>query len=230
MSKQDVIEEVASNYWNIRDDLKGKTLDELKKIAQDATLPFAVCAINITGDLNLGMMLRTACLLGAERFIIFGRHGYDRRSTVGAHNYIDVVKAGSIDRGGSLHINYTDFFPTMDKFDYDPIFFETGGIPLNDIDFHPYTDLVNAKTPCLVFGNEGIGIEPSLLIGQKVVSIPQRGVLRSLNVCAAASIAMQHFSAKLAPMYDRPPGIPDDHWDYMHGRGPQPRDWGRMKY
>jgi tRNA G18 (ribose-2'-O)-methylase SpoU len=229
MNKQDVIEEVASNYWNIRDDLKGKTLDELKQIAHDATLPFAVCAINITGDLNLGMMLRTACLLGAERFIIYGRHGYDRRSTVGAHNYIDVVKAGSIDRGGSMEIDYTDFFPTMDKFNYDPIFFETGGTSLYDIDFRPYTDYVNAKVPCLVFGNEGIGIEPSLLVGQKVVSIAQRGVLRSLNVCAAASIAMEFFSHKMSKMYDRPPGIPDDHWEYMHGRGPCPKDWGKIR-
>lgn len=229
MTREMIIEEVVSNYWNVRDDLKSYNLDELKCVQHLATLPFAVCAINITGDLNLGVMMRTACLLGAERFIIYGRHGYDRRSTVGAQNYIDIIKAGSIDRGGSLEVDYTEFFPLMDKLNYDPIFFETGGKSLYDIDMTPYTDYVNAKTPCLVFGNEGVGIDRSLLAGQKVISIAQRGVLRSLNVCAAASIAIEYFSHKLSKLYDRPAGIPDDHWEYMHGRGPRPMDWGKIR-
>ncbi len=190
MNREDVITDIVATYWNVRDELKNNTLEELREICFQDSLNYAVCAINITGDLNLGVMMRTASLMGAERFIIYGRHGYDRRSTVGAQNYIDVVKAGSIDRGGTLEVDYTDFFPTMDKFGYEPIFFETGGKPLNR--FHPGKSIAEGKKPCLVFGNEGIGIEPSLLVGQKIYSIHQRGVLRSLNVCAAASIVMNY--------------------------------------
>lgn len=201
MTRETLIEDAISNYWNVRDELKGKPLVELREAQDNATLPFAVCAINITGDLNLGMMMRTACLTGAERFIIYGKHGYDRRTTVGAHNYIYIVKAGSIDRGGSLEVNYDEFFSTMESFDYVPVFIETGGKPLNY--FEPYWSIPKGKKPCLVFGNEGIGIDKTLLEGQTYVyTVPQRGVLRSYNVSSAAAIAMYHTSYSLAHHYD----------------------------
>lgn len=192
MDRSTLIEDNISNYWNVRNEFKHLNLNDLKEICQKDSLPFAVCAINVTGDLNLGVMIRTASLLGAERFIVYGKKGYDRRSTVGAQNYIDLVKAGSIDRYGSLAIDYSDFMPTMNHYGYEPIFFETGGQSLYDCDFTKST-----LKPCLIFGNEGMGIEPSLMLGHKVVSIPQKGVLRSLNVCAAASIAMSYVSQKL---------------------------------
>lgn len=192
MSRQEIIADTIATHWNVRDELKTNTLEELQQIARDASLPFAVCAINVTGDLNLGMMVRTACLMGAERFIVYGRHGFDRRSTVGAQNYIDIVKAGSIARNGSLEIDYDEFHPTMNSFGYHPVFIETGGRSLYE--FNPVYGIRRHTKPCLVFGNEGLGIEPSLLRGEEVYSIPQRGVLRSLNVCAAASIAIAYTS------------------------------------
>lgn len=192
MNRETLIEDAVSNYWNVKNEYKGKSLPELRNICETDTLPFAVCAINITGDLNLGVMIRTACLLGAERFIVYGRHGYDRRSTVGAQNYIEIVKAGSIDRGGSLEVDYSEFFPTLNSFGYHPVFFETGGRPLRE--FNPNVCVEPGKLPCLVFGNEGVGIEPSLMEGKTIFSLHQRGVLRSFNVCAAASIAIEHVS------------------------------------
>jgi tRNA G18 (ribose-2'-O)-methylase SpoU len=185
MNREDIIEGAILNHWNVRDDLKMESLETLRKIQDESVLPFAVCAINVTGDLNLGIMMRTACLMGAERFIIFGKHGYDRRTTVGAHNYMDIVKAGSINRGGSLEVEYKEFEPTLVKYGYHPIFLETGGVDLNEYDF------VNKYTkPCLIFGNEGLGIPAWLMVNHPVVSVPQVGVLRSYNVSAAASIAM----------------------------------------
>lgn len=200
MTRETIIEDAISNYWNVKDKFKGSSLEELRAEQNSARLPFAVCAINITGDLNLGVTMRTACLLGAERFIIYGRHNYDRRSTVGAHNYIEVIKAGSIDRGGSLEINYDEFTPTMNKFNYQPVFFETDGEPFRD--FNPKYSIAKEKKPCLIFGNEGIGIDPVLMQGEKVYSLHQRGVLRSFNVCAAASIAIEHTSRFYRELWD----------------------------
>ena len=191
MNRAAIIEESISSYWNVRDEYKGLSLDELRNVCERDSLPFAVCAINVTGDLNLGVMVRTASLMGAERFIVYGKQRYDRRSTVGAQNYIDVVKAGSMDRSGTFTVDYSDFFPAMNRYGYEPIFVETGGESIYDFDFTP-----NGLKPCLVFGNEGIGIDPQLMKGHRIVSIPQRGVLRSLNVCAAASIAIAHFAQR----------------------------------
>lgn len=184
-----------ATYWNVRDELKDRTLPELQEIVKKDILPFSVCALNVTGDLNLGIMMRTASLMGAERFIIYGKQGYDRRTTIGAQNYINVLKAGSIIRG-TEELDYSHFIPLMANYRLSPIFFDTGGTPLADVDMSYYADLTKifGYTPCLIFGNEGMGIPAELTKGATVVTIPQRGVLRSLNVSAAASIAIHHFS------------------------------------
>lgn len=205
MNSQDIVKQTISNYWNVRDELKGLSLEELRQICKNQELPFAVCAINVTGDLNLGVMMRTASLCGAERFIIYGKHTYDRRSTVGAQNYIELVKEGSIDRGGSLEVNWSRFHPMVKEYGYEPIYFDTGYPSMYEMDFDvlEWTDTSVGTThkPLLVFGNEGVGLPEFLLRGAKVFTIPQRGVLRSLNVCAAASIAIQYVSHKLEEKY-----------------------------
>lgn len=198
MNREDIIEDAISNGWNVRDDLKNDSLEVLKALQKAASLPFAVCAVNITGDLNLGIMMRTACIAGAERFIIYGKHGYDRRTTVGAHHYIDIVKAGSIDRGGSMEVDWSQFHSTLRNLDYIPVYLET-----NCQSIYEYDPLEDMQTyglkPCLVFGNEGIGLPGAITRGARhLYSIPQRGVLRSLNVCAAASIAIEYVSHKLS--------------------------------
>lgn len=200
MDRKELIEQTRATYWNVRDDLKDKTLPELQDICRDAILPFAVCALNVTGDLNLGIMMRTAALMGAEKFIIYGRHNYDSRTTVGAQNYIEVVKAGSINHNGE--IDYSQFWITLFERGYVPIFFDTGGQSLGTFDMKEIS-LMRSRNwkPCLIFGNEGLGIPQELLnkeLAPLVLTIPQRGVLRSLNVSAAASIAIHHFSSFLS--------------------------------
>lgn len=201
--KSKAIEETYNNFWNVRDELKDKTLEELQTISLNDRLPFAVCVINITGDLNVGMMMRTACLMGAERFIIFGRKKYDRRSTVGAHNYIEVVRVDAM--ADDRNIDVVKFNLLMNRYNYKPIFFETNGKPLSK--FHLIRDFyaeyycnINSLSlkPCLVFGNEGFGLPAELLKDNIVLSIEQRGVLRSLNVSSAAAIAMYEIARQLA--------------------------------
>ena len=204
MNKQDMIKDAIANHWNVRDEYKNKSLDELQAICKNEALPYAVCAINITGDLNLGMMIRTASLCGAERFIIYGKQTYDRRSTVGAQNYIDVVKIDAKVSTHSLDINYEMFHPTMIEYRYIPVFMETDGLPLEPgleqvlelIKLH--TDPAYKYKPCLVFGNEGVGLPASLTHNMIKLSINQRGVLRSFNVSSAASIAMYQLASILS--------------------------------
>ena len=59
---------IDCSEFNINDKFKPLTLDEVKNIQKDKTLPFAVAAINIFGSLNLGMMIRSAVIFGAETF------------------------------------------------------------------------------------------------------------------------------------------------------------------
>lgn len=196
--KRKAIEETYSQFWNVHDKYKGMSLDDLKVINKGDRLPFAVCIINLTGDLNVGMIMRTACVLGAERFFIFGRKKYDKRSTVGAFNYLDIVRVdGMID---DRNIDIDKFNMLMIEHQYKPIMFETGGKPLRSFhlvrDFYAANNGLNLK-PCLIFGNEGFGLPSELLAHNIVVTIAQRGVLRSLNVSSAAAIAMYEITKQL---------------------------------
>ena len=79
---------------------------------------------------------------------------------------------------------------------YFPIYVETGGENLNDIIWKNLLKKSEGQyyKPLLIFGNEGRGIGENIfnlrdkLKRSAVVSIPMRGVLRSLNV--SASVAM----------------------------------------
>jgi tRNA G18 (ribose-2'-O)-methylase SpoU len=180
-------EDLIANY-NVLDGYKFLSLEEVKEIQQKDSLPFAVCGFNIAGSLNIGMMIRTALLMGAEKFIVFGRRAYDRRSCVGAQNYLPIERIEGYDEDGNF--SKTKFDQAMDTLGYMPVFIETGGIDIRNLD---YIKTFNKK-PCLVFGTESEGI-PENIIGDGIkMSIPQLGVLRSLNVASAASIAMWEFS------------------------------------
>lgn len=188
-----MVEEAASKHWNVHDNLKGLSIEELREVNEKDRLPFAVCAINVTGDLNVGIMLRTACVMGAERFFIIGRRKYDKRSTVGAYNYMDVVRVDALDEDLELKVDI--FRQIMDEYSYKPVMFETNGV---DITKNFSVNSIKPWKPCLVFGNEGMGLPAGLLTKSDiVVSIPQRGVLRSLNVSSAASMAMYEVAKQL---------------------------------
>ena len=172
--------------FNIRDDLKPLTLDKVKEIQRAASLPFSVAALNLCGNLNLGMMIRSAVLFGAEKFYIVGKKRYDKRSTVGAHNYID--------------LQFVECDPETDPYvcldilqkDYNVFLIEQGGTDINHMDFGSY------DKSCFIFGTESNGIPQAILdLNLSRCSIHQVGVLRSLNVSAAASIVMHKVATDL---------------------------------
>ena len=187
---RDAINNMMDQGWNVRDDLKEHSLEELKAVQAQDTIPFAVCVVNVLGDLNVGMILRSACCFGAEKFFIIGRRKFDRRSAVGAQNYMDIVRVNAID---DLTIDSQKVMDTITEHGYTPLVYETGGRDFREMkDVWPELNEADAK-PCLVFGNEGYGLPEDLIQMVPVehrIAIPQWGVLRSLNVSAAASIAM----------------------------------------
>ncbi len=88
----EITKQTASEMYNVRDEYKADTYEQNVAISISEQRPFSVGAINVTGELNIGMMIRSACLLGAENFYIFGRKKFDKRSTVGAEKYINIVQ------------------------------------------------------------------------------------------------------------------------------------------
>jgi tRNA G18 (ribose-2'-O)-methylase SpoU len=167
---------------NVRDALKGSTAEAIRAAQAAATLPFAIAAINLNGDLNIGVMMRTAVSFGAAHMFLFGQRRFDRRSTVGAHNYVDLVQIICAPEGHAVPRPLFD--AALAARGYVPVFVEQGGADLREFDFR-----ATAGPPCLVFGNEGYGLPDTFIGADQRISIAQRGVARSINVSAAAAIA-----------------------------------------
>ena len=199
-----IIKETNSKMFNVRDEYKNNTLEHNQNICKADRLPFSVGVINVAGDLNVGMMLRSACLLGAENFYIFGRKKFDKRSTVGAENYINIqqfVYNDPISADEDIYMDIVELY--LDK--HDIVLCEHGGHELGTFSWKQLIDeshgvvvddkLIKAKdyskyTPLFLFGSESHGLPGCL--GENYnfmkVSVPQRGVLRSFNVSAAMAI------------------------------------------
>lgn len=191
---REIIKTVADNSFNVRDEYKSLTVEQLKNIQNSRSLPYTICAVNIEGDLNIGMMARSSALMGVKKFYVFGRRKIDNRSLVGAQNYLSMERISGLDKNGQPDI--TLFINLLDRENLYPVLFEHGGAPLSDVNWYGHLKMaeISNKTLCLVFGNEGSGF-PNEFLNQEypIVSIPQLGVLRSFNVAATASIAMWEF-------------------------------------
>ena len=174
--------------FNVLDKYKDLPLEEIQRISASTKLPFAVAMVNIFGDLNCGFIIRTSECLGAEKVFIFGKRKWDRRSAVGSNNYIPVDATAT-------EIDPFDWDSTLQSIrvnGYYPVVVEQGGKPIED--FKP----VEYGKPCLIFGSEDMGIPQSICETEICYSIPQVGVLRSLNVASAAAIAIYKVSTVLS--------------------------------
>lgn len=186
----------VDSQLNVRDEFKSWAVDEIREYSQNNALPFGVCLLSLTGDLNVGTIIRTSHLFGAERVMILGRRKYDRRSTVGAEFYTPVVKLGGLRDDDTLDPSV--FIHAMNEHNYVPIFIEQGGTQVRHVDWQTLNQHleVHNKKMCFVFGNEGRGIDSNILATRlkwddsMIASVPQYGVMRSLNVAATASIVL----------------------------------------
>ena len=199
MNKAEAIKHELSCIWNIHDEHKGKPLDELKEIVASDRLPFAVLCLNLSGSLNIGTIVRTSHILGAREIIIFGSRRFDMRSLVGADKYFPIYKIAGLDKNGEIDVELLDLEIKRRK--YNPIFIETGGIPYLDFRFNEFitNSQLNGLTPCLIVGNEGFGIPDKILeiYNRNCVEVPQRGVIRSMNVSNAFAIICAYLSELL---------------------------------
>jgi tRNA G18 (ribose-2'-O)-methylase SpoU len=166
---------------NVIDEYKSLTGEEIKQRLDKNKLPFGCLMEHWTGDFTIGSMLRNANAFGAsEVFYLGGSKHWDRRSSLGVQNYTNFQFLRTLEEA----------LPLKSKYSF--VAFETGGK-------YELNDFVWPSNPLLIFGEEGPGITKDLLdIFDYVVSIPQRGSVRSINAACASAIAMYDFVSKHA--------------------------------
>lgn len=192
-----------------------------KKIKKDYNpkINFVNLSLNIHGDLNIGAMIRSSNLSGCSKFIIFGNKKYDKRSAVGAFEYLDVIKvSGNKQNLLKNKLEESDYILDenilinfIKKNNYLPIFIEQKEEsiePTNEnIKKILEYSLNNNKTPLLIYGNELKGIPDNIYDIKNSfdkyysLELPQAGNLASFNVSATCSILSYKFFENINENY-----------------------------
>lgn len=179
---------------NVIDLVKQWSIDLRRDYAKQQSLPYEVAILNVTGELNVGNIIRTASLCGARRVHVLGRRKYDSRGTVGSENYIDVRRYNLMENETTLDAeSVVSYFHIKDLF---PVFIEQWGTASTEFSMPTVEATVDERlTPCFVFGNEGRGIPWEIMRNfypnrGLIMHLNQLGVIRSFNVGSAAAIVL----------------------------------------
>ena len=194
-----IIESDLTNSYNVMEILKSKKLDQILENYKSFTNNFNVIAFNFNGGLNVGSIMRTASVYGCDKYYIIGRKIYDTRSCVGSNKFLDLhlikdIVTGLPDKNDKPKFNFDKFKKFIIKNKLAPIFIEQGGNNINEFNFKQHLNTTLDFTPTFIFGNETFGIDNKLINicrnipGFTILTIPQIGLLKSLNVSNSASI------------------------------------------
>jgi tRNA (guanosine-2'-O-)-methyltransferase len=171
--------------YNVHNCLQEIPNHMVQAIAKQMSIPLAVLLLNLDGNMNIAMSIRSAVALGCSDIYIVGKRQYDSRGAVGAKNYITIHRYKEVDP--------SQFFQDNKLL---PILIEQAGTPIEEFSFKPYfEESMDGYKPVIIMGSESDGIPPEWLschLGPRV-TIPQMGVLRSLNVSIACSIVLYEY-------------------------------------
>ena len=141
---------------------------------------FSVLCSNLYNDFNISNVVRNANAFLAREVIIYGSKQWDRRGSVGSHNYnrMKYFKENQWDDLMSHIENY--HIVAVDN--------------VSNAEVVSEYDWPKDQHTLLVFGQEQVGVPADLLdLAHGTVYIPQYGTVRSLNVGTASGIVMYEY-------------------------------------
>lgn len=210
---------------NVNSKYKHLNKDELKQLYKTKTKPFAVGCINLLGDINIGMMIRTSLIYSAQEFYVFGRKKLDRRSTVGYHHHIPMNIVKCVEDGKTMNEDLLINTINSLKKEYTIVFIEQNDTSIQLNKLQDYKKVFTHKPPLFIFGTESDGIPKRVVEecykhmytdsdsddnkdgdndrnnvsnnGCLVVEIPQFDTIgRSLNVSVACGIVLWEYCSR----------------------------------
>lgn len=166
---------------NVIDEYKSLSNEEIKEKINENSLPFAVLMFQLVGDFNFGSVIRSSNALGAREVFYFGERKYDRRGTVGCHNYSQPIYLKS----------YKELLDLKSKYSF--VALEQSDRSVDLAKFNWQTRL----PPCILVGEEGCGLSNDIInLCDYCVEIKQRGSIRSLNAASAFTVCAYDFASK----------------------------------
>nr|NLD41122.1 RNA methyltransferase [Actinomycetales bacterium] len=167
----------AGDARNVADEFRYWRLEAIVEELDTRRNPLQIAIENLGHDFNIGSVVRTANAFNAAAVHVVGRRRWNRRGAMVTDRY--------------LHVHH---HPSVEAFQA-----ATAGLTLIGIDNIPGSGpLEGAEVPregVLVFGEESAGLSPEMAAAcERVLHITQYGSTRSMNVGAAAAIAMYEWA------------------------------------
>ena len=173
--------ENLNNNYNVRDYLKGKSIQEIKDILEPGRLNFSLLMENDIKDISRAGLVRTVNAFSGKRIITYGdKRRYDRRGCVGTYVYENFNYAKNIAELRPL------LLPNSKLIAVEII---PNSIPVENFGFD-----YDAET-IFMMGHEGSdGLSEELRNeADDFICIPQRGSIPSLNVIVAFGIVVYEY-------------------------------------
>jgi len=169
--------------YNVIDEFKPLTVDEIKDRLDKTAFPYAVAFENVLGDFNISTGVRNANAFNAKEIFYVGNRSFDKRGSLGSLHYKPIKWIPTIDEFIKLKEYYT--LVAVDNM--------PGAISIDKFDFK--------ENMLFVFGEEGVGLTPLMQsLCDCMIYIEQFGSIRSINVGCASAIIMHrvvsHFTSK----------------------------------
>jgi 23S rRNA (guanosine2251-2'-O)-methyltransferase len=171
------LDKLSAYHQGVVATLAPKEFSSLEAILEEAKNPFLVLLDEVEDPQNLGAILRSAEGAGADGVIL------PERRSAGLTESVYEVSAGALEHLKVARV--PNLAQTMDGLKKRGIWLvgaESGGEG-------EYYEFDYAQPVGLVFGSEGRGLRPLVRKKcDKILSIPLRGKVSSLNVASAASV------------------------------------------
>ena len=160
---------------NVVDEFRYWKLEAIVEELDTRRHPFHVAIENLQHDFNIGSVVRTANAFLASEVHIIGRRRWNRRGAMVTDRYQHVRHHADADEFQEWARSSNLVILGFDNVD--------GSVPLETMELPEHC--------VLLFGQEGTGLSPEARsVCDGLIAISQFGSTRSINVGAAAAIAM----------------------------------------
>lgn len=160
---------------NVTDEFKGHPEADIVRELDARDHGLVIALENTERDFNMGTIVRSANAFGVRQVYIIGRRQWNKRGAMMTDKYLHVTYLSTTDEFVALMHGQKRVIIAIDNI--------PGSVPLSTVTL--------PRHAVLVFGQEGPGISPRIAQeAQRIVAIEQFGSTRSINVGAAATVAM----------------------------------------
>jgi tRNA G18 (ribose-2'-O)-methylase SpoU len=166
---------------NLIDIYKGLSNEQIFYTLESSRTPLEIAIENVEHDFNIGSIVRTANSFNVKIVHIIGKKKYNRRGAMCTDKYLKIIH----------HPTLEDFLKTQK--DRELVAIENNTERAKPLHLKSFN-----RATTLIFGSENNGISPELLKeAQDVRFIESFGSTRSVNVGAAAAIAMYEYTRQI---------------------------------